>query len=83
MSNHHLRNENLSLKAKGLLSIMLSLPSDWDYSIAGLCSITKEGKVAIKIKAPYNEDVECEYTFDSFIELIQDKDETINKLIEA
>lgn len=48
MSNHHLRNENLSLKAKGLLSIMLSLPSDWDYSIAGLCSITKEGKVAIK-----------------------------------
>ena len=42
-----------------------------------------EGKVAIKIKAPYNEDVECEYTFDSLIELIQDKDETINKLIEA
>lgn len=48
MSNHHLRNKNLSLKAKGLLSIMLSLPSDWDYSIAGLCSITREGKVAIK-----------------------------------
>lgn len=42
-----------------------------------------EGKVAIKIKAPYNEDVECKYTFDSLIELIQDKDETINKLIEA
>lgn len=42
-----------------------------------------KGKVAIKIKAPYNEDVECEYTFDSLIELIQDKDETINKLIES
>ena len=33
MSNHHLRNKNLSLKAKGLLSQMLSLPDDWDYFV--------------------------------------------------
>lgn len=31
MANHHLRNKALSLKAKGLLSLMLSLPEDWDY----------------------------------------------------
>ena len=37
MSNHHLRNRNLSLKAKGLLSQMLSLPEDWDYTLQGLC----------------------------------------------
>ena len=36
MSNHHLRNKNLSLKAKGLLSQMLSLPDDWDYTSKGL-----------------------------------------------
>lgn len=48
MSNHHLRNKNLSLKAKGLLSIMLSLPQEWDYSIKGLCSICKENESAIK-----------------------------------
>ena len=34
MSNHHLRNKALSLKAKGLLSLMLSLPEDWDYTTA-------------------------------------------------
>ena len=34
MSNHHLRNANLSLKAKGLLSMMLSLPEDWNYTIS-------------------------------------------------
>lgn len=48
MSNHHLRNKSLSLKAKGLLSVMLSLPDGWDYSIAGLCSICKENETAIK-----------------------------------
>ena len=48
MSNHHLRNKELSLKAKGLLSIMLSLPQEWDYSIAGLCSIVKENESAVK-----------------------------------
>ena len=36
MSNHHLRNKELSLKAKGLLSQMLSLPENWDYTLAGL-----------------------------------------------
>ena len=36
MSNHHLRNRALSLKAKGLLSQMLSLPEDWDYTLQGL-----------------------------------------------
>ena len=39
MSNHHLRNKELSLKAKGLLSQMLSLPEDWDYTLAGLSHI--------------------------------------------
>lgn len=48
MSNIHLRDKNLSLKAKGLLSVMLSLPDDWNYSIAGLCSICKENETAIK-----------------------------------
>lgn len=48
MSNHHLRNKNLSLKAKGLLSFMLSLPDNWNYSIAGLCSLCKENETAIK-----------------------------------
>ena len=43
MSNHHLRNKELSLKAKGLLSQMLSLPEDWDYTTRGLASICKEG----------------------------------------
>ena len=38
MSNHHLRNKALSLKAKGLLSLMLSLPEDWDYTTRGLAS---------------------------------------------
>ena len=44
MSNYHLRDKNLSYKAKGLLSFMLSLPEDWDYSLAGLCKISKEGR---------------------------------------
>lgn len=48
MSNHHLRDKRLSLKAKGLLSLMLSLPEDWDYTLAGLASISLEGKDAIR-----------------------------------
>lgn len=48
MSNAHLRDMDLSLKAKGLLSVMLSLPDNWNYSIAGLCSICKENETAIK-----------------------------------
>lgn len=48
MSNYHLKDKTLSLKAKGLLSIMLSLPDNWDYSIQGLTKICKEGEMAIK-----------------------------------
>ena len=43
MANHHLRNKALSLKAKGLLSLMLSLPDDWDYTTKGLAMICKDG----------------------------------------
>ncbi|MDO5399038.1 MAG: DUF6017 domain-containing protein [bacterium] len=48
MSNHHLRNKNLSLKAKGLLSQMLSLPENWDYTLKGLAFINKESIDAIR-----------------------------------
>ena len=47
MSNYHLRDKDLSLKAKGLLSQILSLPDDWDYSVRGLASICLEGKDCI------------------------------------
>ena len=50
MSNHHLRNKELSLKAKGLLSQMLSLPEDWDYTLAGLSYINRE---SIDANCPY------------------------------
>ena len=43
MSNHHPRNTGLSLKSKGLLSTMLSLPEDWNYTTRGLVKICKEG----------------------------------------
>ena len=48
MSNHHLRDKRLTLKAKGLLSQMLSLPEDWDYTLAGLAYINRESKDAIR-----------------------------------
>lgn len=48
MSNHHLRDKALSLKAKGLLSMMLALPDDWDYSVNGLVAICKEDVRAVK-----------------------------------
>ena len=48
MSNHHLRNKDLTLKAKGLLSQMLSLPEDWDYTLAGLSHINRESIDAIR-----------------------------------
>lgn len=48
MANYHLRDRNLTLKAKGLLSVILSLPDDWKYSIAGLAAICKEGTSAVK-----------------------------------
>ena len=48
MSNYHLRDKTISFKAKGLLSLMLSLPEDWDYTLAGLARISLEGKDAIR-----------------------------------
>ena len=48
MSNYHLQNKTISLKAKGLLSFMLSLPDDWKFSISGLCAVCKESNKAIK-----------------------------------
>ena len=59
MANHHLRDTQLSLKAKGLLSVMLSLPADWDYTLAGLAHISKEGVDAIR--AAVNELVHTGY----------------------
>lgn len=47
MSNYHFKEKKMSLKAKGLLSLMLSLPDDWDYSIAGLATLSKDGKDSI------------------------------------
>ena len=48
MSNRHFKNKNLSLKAKGLLSQMLSLPEEWDYTLKGLSLICKEGVDSIR-----------------------------------
>lgn len=48
MSNYHLQDRNLSIRAKGLLSLMLSLPKDWDYSINGLVTLSKDGRDMIK-----------------------------------
>ena len=48
ISNYHLRDTKLSLKAKGLLSQMLSLPDEWDYTLSGLAQINREGKDAIR-----------------------------------
>lgn len=47
MSNHHFKNKNLSLKAKGLLSLMLSLPDNWNYSIKGLVTLSKDGRDSV------------------------------------
>ena len=44
MSNYHFKEKKMSLKAKGLLSLMLSLSDDWDYSVAGLTTLSKDGK---------------------------------------
>ena len=48
MSNFHLRDKNLSLRAIGLLSKMLSLPDEWDYTVSGLAAICKEGRDAVR-----------------------------------
>lgn len=47
MSNYHFKEKGLSLKAKGLLSLMLSLPDDWDYSVSGLTTLSKDGKDSV------------------------------------
>lgn len=78
MSNHHLRDHRLSLKAKGLLSVMLSLPAEWDFTLAGLSCISKEGVDAIraavnelektgyiirsKVRNPLGQIIDMEYT---------------------
>lgn len=59
MSNHHFRNRELSLKAKGLMSLMLSLPDDWDYTIAGLATLSKDGVGAVR--SALKELEECHY----------------------
>ena len=56
MSNHHLRDKKLSLKAKGLLSLILSLPEDWDYTLKGLSYICKEGVDAVRMAVKELED---------------------------
>ena len=48
MSNYHLRDKNLSLKSKGLLSFMLSLPEDWKYGLKGLDAVSKDGIYVIR-----------------------------------
>ena len=47
MSNYHFKEKKMSLKAKGLLSLMLSLPDDWNYSIRGLVTLSKDGKDSV------------------------------------
>ena len=47
ISNYHLRDKSLSMKAKGLLTIMLSLPEEWDYTIAGLATLSADGRDSI------------------------------------
>lgn len=47
MSNYHFKEKKMSLKSKGLLSLMLSLPDDWDYSVSGLATLSKDGKDSI------------------------------------
>lgn len=49
MFNHHLKNKELSLRSKGLLSVILSLPDNWEFTIKGLAAISKEGVDAISL----------------------------------
>lgn len=86
MSNHHLRNTNLSLKAKGLLSLMLSLPEEWDYTTKGLARICKDG--VDSICAGVRELEEQGYTFCDkgvsdgvSLNVVRDKAGNIEKLV--
>ncbi|MDR1514395.1 MAG: helix-turn-helix domain-containing protein [Synergistaceae bacterium] len=67
MSNHHLRSKDLTLKAKGLLSQMLSLPDEWDFTLAGLAAINKKSVDAIRTAVWKLERA-------GYIELIQGRD---------
>ena len=49
MSNHHFKNKDLSLKAKGLLFLMLSLPEDWNYNMQGLASLSRDGIDSVRL----------------------------------
>lgn len=74
MSNHHLRNKELSLKSKGLLSLMLSLPDEWDYTLKGLSMICKEGIDAIRVST--------EATFDAYLwQTIENKQKFISQIM--
>ena len=68
MLNHHLRNRNLSLKAVGLLSKMLSLPPDWDYSIRGLAMLNTDGIDGIRTAMKELED-------EGYVVRVQSRDE--------
>ena len=48
MSNYHFKEKNMSLKAKGLLSLMLSLPDNWDYTVAGLATLSSDGATSVR-----------------------------------
>jgi predicted transcriptional regulator len=91
MSNYHFYEKDMSLKAKGLLSFMLTLPEDWDYSINGLVSLCKESKTAIrntlkeleefgylKITKTQNELGQFEYIYDIFEKPEHKKPDTEN-----
>ena len=60
MSNYHLRDNRLSMKAKGLMSVMLSLPPEWDYSLRGLAAISRENVNAIGSMVKELEECEAE-----------------------
>lgn len=98
MSNYNLRDKDLSLKAKGLLSFMLSLPSNWDYSLNGLCAICKEQETAIKstvrelkrkryliIDKVRNNKGHFEYVYNIYeqpVEVLQEKNPEVENLLE-
>ena len=66
--NEYLRDKHLSLKSKGLLTIMYSLPNDWDYSINGLCKITNSGTTQIR-------NIITELEIYGYLERVQTKNE--------
>ena len=78
MSNYHLRDKNLSYKAKGLLSFMLSLPDNWDYSLNGLVAVSKEQITSIRstidelkkqkyLKREISKDSKCKFKYNYLI----------------